>query len=138
MNNTSTNQVTAFLDASMKRCGRDAASIARAIPELRERDVHAILNGSRPMPFEHVAAFARELRADPMVLLEHCIAQYAPATYEDVADRFASSMTADEMGVIDAMRNFANADFLSGQTPLQRQKMCDWLSSLRAPTPSIH
>ncbi len=138
MTDTGTDRVTDFLNTHLKRSGRDKEAIARAIPQLKSRDVQEILRGHRRLPFEHVASFARELRADPLVLLQHCLAEYAPETYCEVEQRFDNSMTAEEQDVVNAMRNYADAAFLAGQTPLQRQKMRDWLSSLRAPTPSIH
>ena len=138
MTNSRANQVTDFLSEHLRKTGRNPVAIARAIPGLKARDVLQIFRGEQRLPVEHVADFAQALQADALALLQHCLSEYAPATYLEAHERLGNSLTADELDVVDAMRDFAHADFIAGQTAEQRQKMRDWLVSLRSPTSSVH
>jgi hypothetical protein len=119
-----------FVQMRLRALGKDERFLVRAIPEMRQRDVVATVRGEREMRPAEVAWFARALRADTLQLLQQCLADTAPETYEAVAHRFETAMTEDEVAVLSALRRHARADYLASMTSEQSRRMGEWLESL--------
>lgn len=124
-------RVAQLIASRIANCGRPQCDIAREAGFEQPNVMTMIKQGRTKVPLGRIGPIAKALEIDPLVLLQMCMSEYHPETWNAIQPHLASAMTADEVLLIGNLRESVGAPYLSALDDESSEHLRRLLESLR-------
>ena len=124
-------EVAALVAEQIRIIGKKQMEIAEEAGFDNPNVITMIKQGRTKLPLAKVGSIAKALELDPIFLLKLCIKEYQPDTWEAISTFMDEMVTADELKVVLEMRNAIGAPYLSALNEEQKQKLQDFILSMK-------
>lgn len=124
-------EVAALVAEQIRIIGKKQMEIAEEAGFDNPNVITMIKQGRTKLPLAKVGSMAKALELDPIFLLKLCIKEYQPETWEAISTFMDEMVTADELKVVLEMRNAIGAPYLSALNEEQKQKLQDFILSMK-------
>lgn len=128
---TTTMTVAAYLTQQVQQCGKTQREIAAAAGFDNPNIITLLKQGKTKLPFARVVPLAQALGIEPQHLFALVMADYYPDTWDAIKDRLDTPATADEIEIVEAIREVGGN--LQLRTTAERDALLAVLATCCAP-----
>lgn len=126
-------EVARFIENRIRILGKQQTEIAAECGFEKPNMITMIKQGRTKLPLAKVGPMAKALEADPVQLLKLTMKEYMPETWAAIEPHLDEALTADELRMIRAMRNFVGGPYIAALTDESRKLLDQFMLSLRTP-----
>lgn len=126
-----TSIVAALVTEQIRFIGKKQLEIAEIAGFDNANVITMIKQGRTKLPLSKVGSMAKALELDPTYLLKLCIEEYQPETWDAIRPYMDEILTADELSIILSIRNAIGAPYISALNMDQRNKLDDFVLSMK-------
>lgn len=130
-----TSQTAHFISARIGEIGKSQRQIAKEAGFDSPNVVSMIKTGTTKLPLAKIGSFAKAVNMDPVQLLQMCMHEYYPQTWEIISPLFDSALTCDELALVKSLRSAIGGPYVMTLTPKERKLLNDFLHALRKTAP---
>lgn len=131
MENTS--RVARFVRERIQATGKLQKDIARQAGFEMPNVITMIKQGKTKLPLAKIGAMAAAMEADPLHLLQLCLEEYQPDTWKAIAPFLETAVTADELRLLQRLRDLTGGPYLAALTPESKKQLEGFLQTLSTP-----
>jgi hypothetical protein len=131
---TTESQVARFIAQRIVITGKQQNIIAKEAGFEKPNIITMLKQGKTRLPLERVGPMAKALETDPVYLLQLCMKEYTPETWNAIEPYLDSAMTEDERKLLCALRAWVGGPFLAALNSESRIHFDNFIRSLRTST----
>lgn len=124
--------VARFVEERLQIIGITQREVAEKAGFEKPNMITMIKQGRTKLPMAKIGPFAEAIEVDSVELFQLCMSTYYPETWKALEPFMASSVTKDELTLINALRRFIGGPYLSAMSAESRKHFDALLESMRA------
>ena len=126
-----TSLVAVLVTEQIRFIGKKQLEIAEEAGFDNANVITMIKQGRTKLPLGKVGSMAKALELDPTYLLKLCIEEYQPETWDAIRPYMDEIVTADELSIVLSIRNAIGAPYISALNMDQRNKLDDFILTMK-------
>ncbi len=127
-----TSRVARFITERIEATAKLQKDVATIAGFDKPNMITMIKQGRSRLPLDKVGPMAMALETDPVALLQMCLEEYQPKTWEAIAPFMETVLTEDERRLLASLRASVGGPFLSALDTESREHFERLMKSLRA------
>ncbi len=129
--------VASFIREKISTSGKTVEEIGLQAGFGSTRELLAVTEEQKQLPWEKVAPLSRALGIESGSLLKLCVTTYSPELWKAIGPLQESAITKDELRMIRAWRIYVGTPYIAGLSEKSQELLDAFLRSLRT-NPTIH